>query len=84
MTRDSSLWWWTMAAGLLLGISSRMDLIDPLLPLGHTDKVHAWIELLAFIIGSASGYAKASRLPISDKGRERYHNQQYRRSRRKP
>ena len=78
MTRDSGLWWLGIVGALVLGISSRMDLIDPLLPPAHTDKVHALIELAAFVIGTISGLMKASPLPITDAGREAYYVKEFR------
>jgi hypothetical protein len=72
MKRDSRWWWVGMASAMVLALSSRMDLIDPLLPAEHTDKAHAIIEMVAMIAGIASGYLKASPLDISDKGREQY------------
>jgi hypothetical protein len=72
MTRDSRWWWVLMACSMITAIASRMDALDVLLPVEHTDKVHAVIELLAMMSGIAAGYLKASPLEISDKGREKY------------
>lgn len=72
MTRDSKLWWFVMASALITAISSRMDLIDPLLPTQHTDKAHALIELASLIVGIVGGMMKASPLPLSDDGRAKY------------
>lgn len=72
MTRDSRWWWVGMVSAIVLAVSSRLDLIDPFLPAEHSDKVHAFIELLALLAGIASGYMKASPLNISEKGREAY------------
>lgn len=69
MTRDSKLWWLWIAVAVITAISSRMDLIDPLLPAQHTDKVHALIELLALIAGIVGGVMRMSPLPISPEGR---------------
>lgn len=77
MTRDSKFWWFVMASALVTAISSRMDLIDALLPPGHTDKVHALIELAALVVGIVGGMMKASPLPISDEGRDKYLDQIY-------
>lgn len=73
MTRDSKFWWVGMVGAIALAISSRWDLIDPLLPPQHTDKAHALIELISFIIGIGSGWMAASPLnKISDAGRKYY------------
>lgn len=66
MTRDSRLWWVGIAIAVVTAISSRMDLIDPLLPAEHTDKAHALIELVSLIIGIVSGKMASSPLPHSD------------------
>lgn len=71
-TRDSKAWWFLMGAAIITAISSRMDILDPLLPAQHTDKAHALIELLSLIVGVASGVMKASPLPLSDEGREKF------------
>lgn len=71
-TRDSKAWWFLMGAAIITAISSRMDILDPLLPAEHTDKAHALIELLSLIVGVASGVMKASPLPLSDQGREKF------------
>ena len=72
MTRDSKFWWLGIIGALILAVSSRMDLIDPFLPLGHTDKVHAAIEFLALVVGIVSGKLASSPLDISDAGRKAY------------
>jgi Na+-transporting methylmalonyl-CoA/oxaloacetate decarboxylase gamma subunit len=69
MTRDSHWWWVVMGGALIIGVSSRMDLLDPLLPVQHTATVHAFIELLAYLVGIASGVMRMSPLPISPEGR---------------
>lgn len=69
MNRDSKFWWVMMLGAIVMAVSSRMDLIDPLLPPQHTDKVHALIELLSLITGIVSGKMSMSPLPISDEGR---------------
>ena len=69
MTRDSKLWWLWIAVAVITAVSSRMDLIDPLLPAAHTDKAHALIELLALIAGIVGGVMRMSPLPISPEGR---------------
>ncbi len=66
MTRDSRMWWVGIAAAIVLAVSSRMDLIDPLLPAEHTDKVHALPELAALIAGIVCGKLATSPLPHSD------------------
>lgn len=71
-TRDSKAWWFLMIGAVVTAFSSRMDLIDPLLPAQHTDKAHAIIEMLSLVVGVASGFMKASPLPISDAGRAAY------------
>lgn len=63
MNRDSKLWWFTMVGAAILALSSRMDLIDPLLPAQHTDKVHAIIELSALVVAAVSGKLATSPLP---------------------
>lgn len=75
MTRDSKLWWVLMACSFITAFTSRMDLLDPLLPADSTDKVHAAIELLAFMAGLVSAKLATSPLPISDDGREKYAQQ---------
>jgi hypothetical protein len=50
-------------------VSSRFDLIDPLLPAAHTDRAHALIELLALISGVVGGVMRMSPLGISPEGR---------------
>lgn len=72
MTRDSKLWWLGIVGAIILAVSSRLDLIDPLLPAQHTDKVHALLELLALIIGIVSAKLATSPLPISNDGRRKY------------
>ena len=72
MTRDSHWWYVAMASAVIAAVASRMNLIDPLLPAQHTAAVHSVIELLALITGVVSGFMKASPLPISDQGREKY------------
>ncbi len=69
ITRDSKLWWLVMASALVTAVSSRMELIDPLLPAAHTDTVHAVIELLALVVGVVGGVMRMSPLPISPAGR---------------
>ncbi len=69
MTRDSHWWWVVMGGALIIGVSSRMDLLDPLLPAQHTDKIHALIELLAYLVGIAGGVMRMSPLQISPEGR---------------
>lgn len=66
MTRDSKFWWLGIIGAIVLAVSSRMDLIDPLLPAQHTDKVHAILELVALVIGIVSGKMATSPLPHSD------------------
>lgn len=61
-----------IALAVITAVSSRMDLLDPLLPANQTDKAHALIELLALIAGVVGGVMRASPLPISEKGRMRY------------
>lgn len=63
MTRDSRFWWLGMIGAIVLAVSSRMDLIDPLLPAQHTDKVHAIIEIVSLIVGIVSGKMATSPLP---------------------
>ena len=63
MTRDSWTWTLLMIGSIITVISSRMDLIDPLLPAQHTDKAHAIIEVLALIVGVVSGKLATSPLP---------------------
>jgi hypothetical protein len=78
MTRDSKFWWLVMACSVMTAVSSRMDLIDPLLPAQHTDKVHAIIELLALIVGIVGGKMSASPINnISDEAREKYLDAKY-------
>jgi hypothetical protein len=72
MTRDSRLWWLVIACSVVTAISSRMDLIEALLPAQHSDKAHALIELLALLAGIVAGVMKSSPLPISDEGRQQY------------
>lgn len=66
LTRDSRFWWLGMVGAVILAVSSRWDLIDPLLPAQHTDKVHAAVELAALILGIVSGKMATSPLPHSD------------------
>lgn len=63
MTRDSKFWWVGMLGAIVLAVSSRMDIIDPLLPVQHTDKIHAIIEVAALIVGIVSGKMATSPLP---------------------
>lgn len=70
--RDSKSWHWLMIIAVVTAISSRMDLIDPLLPAAHTDTAHAVIELIALVTGVVSGFLTASPLDLSDHGRRRY------------
>ena len=72
MKRDSRWWWWIIGGALLTSISSRMDLIDRILPAQHTDVAHALIELAALVVGVVAGVMKASPLDLSDRGRRRY------------
>jgi hypothetical protein len=69
ITRDSHAWWFVMGGALIVAVSSRMDLIDPLLPAQHTKTVHALIELLAYLVGVGAGVARMSPLAISPQGR---------------
>lgn len=71
-TRDSKAWWFLIAGAVITAVSSRMDLLDPLMPAQHTDKAHAIIELLALIVGIVSAKLATSPLPISDQGRQDY------------
>ena len=71
MTRDSRVWWYVIAGAFITALSSRMDLLDPLLPAQHTDKVHAVIELLSYLVGATAGVMRMSPLDISDTGREK-------------
>lgn len=66
MTRDSKLWWLGIAGAVILAVTSRFDLIDPLLPAAHTDKVHAALELIALVLGIVSGKMATSPLPHSE------------------
>lgn len=61
LTRDSRFWWLGMVGAVILAVSSRWDLIDPLLPAQHTDKVHAAVELAALILGIVSGKMATAR-----------------------
>lgn len=73
MTRDSNLWWWVIAGAILTGLSSKMDVLDRLLPAAHTDTVHAAIELLAMIVGIVAGVMRASPInAISDEGKAKF------------
>lgn len=69
MTRDSHAWWFVMGGALIVAVSSRMDLIDPLLPQAYHKPAHAIIELLAYLIGVGAGVARMSPLAISHEGR---------------
>lgn len=68
MTRDSKFWWVGIVMAVLVSISSRWDLIDPLLPAQHTDKVHALIELISLIVGIVSGKMATSPLKGENDG----------------
>ncbi len=68
-TRDSKAWWFVIAAAIVTAVSSRLDLIDPLIPESHTKQVHALIELAALIVGIVAGVMRMSPLPISESGR---------------
>lgn len=57
------MWWVGIIGAIVLGVSSRMDLIDPLLPVAHTDKIHALLELAALISGIVCGKMATSPLP---------------------
>lgn len=57
------MWWVGIAGAVILAVSSRWDLIDPLLPAQHTDKVHALLELAALIAGIVCGKMATSPLP---------------------
>jgi hypothetical protein len=69
ITRDSHVWWFVMGSAIITAVSSRLDLIDPLLPAAHTAAAHALIELMALITGVAAGVMRMSPLPISVEGR---------------
>lgn len=69
MTRDSRWWWVGMIGSVILAVSSRWDLLEPLFPPEHTDKAHAIIETLALVVGVVSGKMSMSPRPISDEGR---------------
>lgn len=69
MTRDSNGWYWVMGGAVVTALSSRLDLIDRLIPAMHHDWVHAVIELLALIVGIVAGVARMSPLAISPEGR---------------
>lgn len=69
MTRDSQLWWIVMGGAVLMSVSSRMDLIDRLIPSVHQNWVHALIELVALIVVAVAGVMRMSPLPISPAGR---------------
>jgi uncharacterized membrane protein HdeD (DUF308 family) len=71
-TRDSQAWWWVIAGAVITAVAAQTSIIDPLLPAAHTEKVHAWINLAAMIVGVVGGVMKASPLPISDAGRLKY------------
>ncbi len=70
ITRDSHFWWFVMGGSLLIAVSSRFDLLDPLLPVQHTQTIHAVIELLAYLAGVSAGVLRMSPLPISQEGRQ--------------
>ena len=73
MKRDSRWWWWIIGAAVLTNVSSRMDLIDRILPMRHTDTAHAIIELSALIVGVVAGILRASPINgLSDRGRRKY------------
>jgi hypothetical protein len=72
MKRDSRWWWFVMGGAIVTAMSSRMDLLDRILPAQHTDMAHALIELAALIVGVAAGVMRASPLDLSDKGRRKY------------
>ncbi len=69
MTRDSNLWWWVMGASLVTAVSSKLELIDALVPENYHKQVHAVIELLALLAGIGAGVARMSPLSISAEGR---------------
>ncbi len=69
MTRDSNGWLWIIAGSILTAVASRLDLIDPLVPVVYHPQAHALIELLAMVVGIVAGLARMSPLPISNEGR---------------
>lgn len=72
MKRDSRWWWWIIGAAVLTNVSSRMDLIDRILPAQHSDTIHALIELSALIVGIVAAKLATSPLDLSDRGRRKY------------
>lgn len=62
MTRDSKFWWLGMIGAVIVGISSRMDVLDLVLPIQHKEKIHAVIEILALIVATVSGKMATSPL----------------------
>lgn len=68
MKRDSQLWWWAMAAGVLGVFSAHFDLLSLCCELG--DRAKALIELASVLVATLSGVMRASPLhDISDEGR---------------
>lgn len=70
MTRDSHLWWFVMAAGVLGVFSAHFDLLEICCAFG--DKSKALIELASVLVATLSGVMKASPLDISTRGRQKY------------
>lgn len=62
MTRDSQLWWWFMAAGVLGVFSAHFDLLEMCCALG--DRSKALIELASLLVATLSGIMRAS--PINN------------------
>lgn len=63
MTRDSWYWWVGLIGGALTAISSRLDLLDLVLPIQHREKVHAMIEIISVLVSAVSGFLMTSPLP---------------------
>lgn len=69
ITRDSRLWTVLLISAVVTAISSRLDLLDALIPENYHRQAHAAIELSALIIGVVAGVLRMSPLPISPEGR---------------
>lgn len=64
MTRDSKLWWFVMAAGVLGVFSAHFDLLQACCDLG--DRSKALIELASLVIGIVAGKMATSPLRHSE------------------
>lgn len=67
-TRDSHSWIAVAMGAWVASLASNPDAIEKMLEL---DK-HAWVSALCQLLAIGAAFMKASPLPISDEGREKY------------